>query len=75
MPRDDVTRPITLYVEKVEQEPPDIADLIESRRVSVVDIELTCQQARELVVALRKRDCRETIGSIRIRFKGRLVLP
>lgn len=75
MARDEVTRAIVLYVDQVQQEPPDITDLIESRRVSVVDIEMSCQQARELVVALRKRDCRETIGSIRIRFKGRLILP
>ena len=71
--REDISRPMTLYVEKINTDPN--IGYIERRRVSVIDIELTCEAAEELVEYLRKRQCgNEIIGAIRVRLLGRLIL-
>ena len=63
--------PITLYVESVQQEIP-VMEFVD--RISVVDIEMSCQHAKELLVYLRKRDCKESVGAIRVRLTGKLVI-
>ncbi len=69
MTKDDHSRPITLYVEKVQQ--PDL-EYIERRRITTVDVELSNIQAQELTDYLQSR--KDQIGAIRIRLSGRLVL-
>ena len=70
---EDVTRPITLYVEKVSTDPN--ISYIERRRVSVIDIELTCEATEEMIEYLNKHKCENKIvGAIRVRLMGRLIL-
>lgn len=69
---DEVTRPITLYVEKINPSP-DIRH-IERRRVSVIHIEMSCEAAADIAKYIQSRDCTKPIGSIRIALVGRLVL-
>lgn len=68
----DISRPVTLYVEKIETKPT-ITQFFERRRVSVIDIELPIIQATELIEHLKKRSDKGHTGTIRIRFLGRLI--
>lgn len=63
--------PITLYVESVDFKP--TVDIM-AERVTVVDLEISEINAKEIIRELRTRLRREHISSIRIRFSGRLVL-
>ena len=73
MPKqDDISRPVTLYVERVENNPK-ILEFIEQRRVSVIDIEVTASQAVQIMEYLRERNNQGNSGTIRIRLSGRLV--
>ena len=69
---DEQTRPITLYVERVITDPN--MQFIERRRLSSIDIEISCQDAEQLIEYLRKRNCQGLPGAIRVRLLGRLIL-
>jgi len=69
---EQISRPATLYVERVETRP-SITEYFEKRRVSVIDIELTQIQAVQIMEYLRERSAGGDSGSIRIRFLGRLI--
>jgi len=69
----DVSRPITLYVDKVNTNP-DLLPLFERRRISVVDIEIKPQDAVDIIEYLRERNNQGNTGTIRIRLTGRLIL-
>ena len=68
---DDVSRPVTLYVEKVEPNP-EINYFLEKRRISVIDIEITKAHAEQIVEILQERSQDQT-GAIRLRLLGRLT--
>jgi len=68
---DDVSRPVTLYVEKVEPNP-EINYFIEKRRVSVIDIEVSKPLAEQIIEYLQERSQGQT-GAIRLRLLGRLT--
>ena len=70
--KEDISRPVTLYVERVENNPK-ILEFIEQRRVSVIDIEVTAGQAVQIMEYLRERNNQGNSGTIRIRLSGRLV--
>jgi len=69
---EDHQRPITLYVEKVIKDPS--MEYIERRRMSNIDIEITPQNAVELIEYLRERNQQGNTGAIRFRLLGRLIL-
>ena len=63
--------PITLYVESIDFKPR--AEFTE--RVTVVDLEITEIMAQQIVEEISKRLDQETsLGTIRVRFAGRLTL-
>jgi hypothetical protein len=68
---DDESRPVTLYVERVEPNP-DINYFIEKRRVSVIDIEITKTHAAQIIEYLQQRSQGQS-GAIRLRLLGRLT--
>ena len=68
----DISRPVTLYVEKVETRPT-LDHFIDRRRVSVIDIEVDAIQAVNLIEYFRERIQQGNSGSIRVRLFGRLV--
>jgi hypothetical protein len=73
MPKqDDISRPVTMYVEKIETNP-SMARVFERRRVSVIDIEIPIIQAVALMEYLRERNNQGHTGSIRVRLLGPLV--
>lgn len=70
---EDVSRPITLYVDEFEFD--DISmDHLQRKRVTVVDLEMSLLDAHELSRYLRERLDGEIPGSIRIRIRGLLSL-
>ena len=71
--QDDVSRPVTLYVEKIEPNPGK-PNLKERRRVSVIDLQLSAIHATQLIEYLRER--KDNLGPetyINIRFLGKLI--
>ena len=68
----EISRPVTLYVEKIETKPT-MTEYFEKRRVSVIDLEIDAVQAVQLIEYLRERNNQGQTGSIRIRFLGRMV--
>jgi hypothetical protein len=68
----DVSRPAVLYAESVDLTP-DIEAYLETRRLSVIDIELDFIMAEEIKKHLQERISRGAVGSIRLRFTGRLI--
>jgi hypothetical protein len=68
----DVSRPAILYVEQVETKP-DIDAYLETRRLSVIDIEIDTVHAEQIIKYLQERCNAGLIGSIRLRFTGRLI--
>jgi hypothetical protein len=68
----DVSRPAILYVEQVDTKP-DIDAYLETRRLSVIDIEIDPVQAEQIIAHLKERNGAGLIGSIRLRFTGRLI--
>lgn len=70
---EDVSRPVTLYVERFVFD--DISmDHLQRKRVTVVDVEMSLLDARELARYLQERLDGELPGSIRIRIRGLLSL-
>jgi hypothetical protein len=64
--------PITLYVEKIDSHP-EFDDRID-RRKTAVDLELTIKSTEQLIEELKSSvKQHKPIGTIRIRFTGRLV--
>jgi hypothetical protein len=77
MQRDPITpeemRPIAIHVESIFFEPN--LKHTERRRVAVIDLEFSAPHAEQLIKNLQDRLAEERVqGSIRIRFKGRMVL-
>jgi hypothetical protein len=68
----DVSRPAILYVEEIETKP-DIDAYLETRRLSVIDIEIDTVHAEQIIKYLQERCNAGLIGSIRLRFTGRLI--
>ena len=68
----DVSRPAILYAEKVDTNP-DIDAYLETRRLSVIDIEIDTIMAEQILKHLIERTNGEVVGSIRLRFTGRLI--
>ena len=68
----EISRPVTLYVEKIETKPT-MTEYFEKRRISVIDLEIDAVQAVQLIEYLRERNNQGMTGSIRIRFLGRMV--
>ena len=69
---DDVSRPAVLYAESVSTDP-DIDAYFETRRLSVIDIEMDTIMAKQILDHLQKRTDGLLAGSIRLRFTGRLI--
>jgi len=64
--------PMTLYVDKVETSPE--FDTRLDHRKTAIDLELNIHKAQKLLTELTKRlEGNTAVGSIRIRFTGRLV--
>jgi len=72
MTKQEISRPVTLYVEKIETKPT-MTEYFEKRRISVIDLEIDAVQAVQLIEYLRERNNQGMTGSIRIRFLGRMV--
>ncbi len=70
--REDISRPVTLYVEKVDTAPT-LQEYFETKRTSVIDIEITAVQAVQIIEYIHERNRDGANASIRIRFMGRLV--
>lgn len=70
---EDVSRPITLYVDAFEFDDLSL-DHHQRKRVTVVDVEMSILDARELTRYLQERLNGELPGSIRIRIRGSLSL-
>jgi len=68
----EISRPIILYVEQVETNP-DIDAYLDTRRLSVIDIEIDTVMAKQILDHLRERTDGRLVGSIRLRFTGRLI--
>lgn len=69
----DVSRPAILYAEQVDLRP-DIDAYLETRRLSVIDIEMDTVMAEQIVKHLQERtEGGRVVGSIRLRFTGRLI--
>jgi hypothetical protein len=69
----DVSRPAILYAEQVDTQP-DIDAYLETRRLSVIDIEMDTVMAEQILAHLKERlASRHAVGSIRLRFTGRLI--
>ena len=68
----DVSRPVVLYVEQVETNP-DIDAYLDTRRLSVIDIEIDTIMAKKILDHLQERTGGQLVGSIRLRFTGRLI--
>jgi hypothetical protein len=68
----DRSRPAILYVEEIETKP-DIDAYLETRRLSVIDIEIDTIHAEQIIKYLQERCNAGLIGSIRLRFTGRLI--
>ena len=68
----DVSRPAILYAEKVETNP-DIDAYLETRRLSVIDIEIDTIMAEQIINHFKERLDGRVVGSIRLRFTGRLI--
>ena len=69
---EDVSRPAVLYVEKVDTDPT-VEQYFETRRLSVIDIEIDMIHAAQIVEHLQKRNSQGLSGAIRLRFTGRLI--
>lgn len=68
-----VQSPITLYVDGIDFRPASIYG--EGSRVTVIDLEFNEQMAVTMVEELTKRLEQDiSLGSIRVRFSGKLVL-
>ena len=69
---EDISRPVVLYAEKVETNP-DIDAYLTTKRLSVIDIEIDKQIAKQIIDHLQQRTGEMLVGSIRLRFTGRLI--
>lgn len=72
MAKEDVSRPVTLYVQKVETNPA-MLEFLESTRVSVIDIEIPILQAIQIAEYIHERNADGLNSSVRIRLSGRLI--
>lgn len=70
---EDVSRPITLYVEQFEFDDIDM-EYLHRKRVTVMDVEMSLSDARELARYLQTRLNGEMPGTIRVRIRGLLSL-
>lgn len=70
--KDEVSRPMTLYVERVDTKTN--IDYINRRRVTVIDVEIPLPQAEQVIEYLRERNQSNHNGAIRLRLVGRLIL-
>jgi FtsZ-interacting cell division protein YlmF len=73
MSKQDIARPMTLHVEQVSEDT-SLLQFLERRRVTVVDLELTKEDAVKLIDFLTGRLAENYPGSIRVRVIGRLQL-
>jgi len=70
----DIMRPITLYVSKVSLENLSM-NHIERHRITVIDIEISSNDAKKLADHISKRIAGHSdVGAIRVRLHGNLVL-
>ena len=70
---DDIARPITIYVDRFQFE--DISmEHLERKRISVLDMEMSRQEAEKLRAFLRDRLSDNMRGSVRVRIFGNLVI-
>jgi len=70
----DIMRPITLYVSKVSLENLSM-NHIERHRITVIDIEMSSNDAKKLADHISKRIAKHSdVGAIRVRLHGNLVL-
>ena len=68
---EDESRPVTLYVERVETNP--TFHYMERRRVSVIDLEISRPIADQLIAFLSEREEQDIAGTVRLRFLGTLT--
>jgi len=61
-----------MYVEKVDVHP-DLDAYLATRRLSVIDIEIDLIQAEQITAHLMEMSAAGIVGSIRLRFTGRLM--
>lgn len=66
----DISRPVLLYVESLDTAP-SLESYFESRRLSVIDMEIDTLRAQELIDYLAPR-IQDGIP-VRVRFTGRLI--
>jgi hypothetical protein len=70
---DDFARPITVYVSRFQFE--DISmEHLERKRISVIDVEMSYQDAEVLRKFLKQRLDKPMHGAVRIRIYGNLVI-
>ena len=69
---DDISRPAVMYVEKIDTDPA-IEQYFESRRLSVIDLEIDMIHAQQIITYLQKRSNNGLSGAVRLRFTGRLI--
>ena len=76
MPKDerpeDISRPIVLYVERVDTNPT-VDQYFDTRRLAVIDIEIDMIHAAQIIEHLRERNSQGLTGAVRLRFTGRLI--
>lgn len=70
---EDISRPITLYVDQFVFDDIDMSHL-NRKRVTTVDVEMSLVDARELARYMQERLSDGAPGSIRIRIRGFLTL-
>jgi hypothetical protein len=68
---EDISRPVTLYVERVDTSP-ELKKYIEQRRVTAIDIEITQIHAAQIIEYLKERSHGQS-GAIRLRLLGTLI--
>lgn len=68
----DTSRAVVLYVEHIDTKP-DVDQYFNTRRLSVIDIEIDMIHAEEIVKHLQERLSQAHSGAVRIRFTGRLI--
>lgn len=73
MPKqEDLSRPVILYVERVEMNP-DLAEYFHTQRVAVIDVEIDQIKAKEIMEYLTERLDGKLPGPVHLRLIGRLV--
>jgi len=72
MPQDEISRPITLYVEELETEIK--ADYTGRDRITAVDIELTREVTENLAIYLNARIREKFKSNVRFRLSGKMII-